>query len=115
MHGYNVPELNAAAKAQLDRMSHVMFGGLTHAPAVALAERLVGITPKPLQRVFLCDSGPQVMIWIGSNASPKESAAAFDTANKYLLQASKPLTTEVTVLKEGNTTSCKRFTEIFSD
>lgn len=65
--------------------------------------------------VFLCDSGPAVMIWIGANASPKESAAAMDTANKYLLQASKPLTTEVTVLKEGHTQSCKRFNEIFSN
>ncbi|WP_168036388.1 adenosylmethionine--8-amino-7-oxononanoate transaminase [Neolewinella antarctica] len=57
IHGYNVPELNAAAKVQLDHMSHVMFGGITHPPAVALARRLVEITPGALQRVFLADSG----------------------------------------------------------
>ncbi|GFH34764.1 adenosylmethionine--8-amino-7-oxononanoate transaminase [Streptomyces pacificus] len=57
VHGYNHPVLNAAAHSQLERMSHVMFGGLTHEPAVRLATRLVEITPEPLQHVFLCDSG----------------------------------------------------------
>ncbi|MFI2371274.1 adenosylmethionine--8-amino-7-oxononanoate transaminase [Streptomyces sp. NPDC018833] len=57
VHGYNHPVLNEAATAQLGRMSHVMFGGLTHEPAVRLATRLVEITPEPLQHVFLCDSG----------------------------------------------------------
>ncbi|QNP62139.1 adenosylmethionine--8-amino-7-oxononanoate transaminase [Streptomyces genisteinicus] len=57
VHGYNHPVLNAAATAQLGRMSHVMFGGLTHEPAVRLAARLVEITPEPLRHVFLCDSG----------------------------------------------------------
>lgn len=63
IHGYDVPELNAAATDQLQRMSHVMFGGLTHEPAVRLAERLVEIAPAPeadrppLTRVFLADSG----------------------------------------------------------
>ncbi|HEV7173620.1 adenosylmethionine--8-amino-7-oxononanoate transaminase [Pedococcus sp.] len=57
IHGYAVPELDAAAQRQLGRMSHVMFGGLTHEPAVALAERLVGLTPEALQRVFFADSG----------------------------------------------------------
>jgi adenosylmethionine-8-amino-7-oxononanoate aminotransferase len=57
IHGYNHPELNAAITAQLGHMAHVMFGGLTHEPAVHLAERLVGITPEPLQHVFFCDSG----------------------------------------------------------
>ncbi len=57
IHGYNVPELNAAATAQLGRMAHVMFGGITHPPAVELGKRLVAITPAPLQRVFLADSG----------------------------------------------------------
>ncbi|GAA2429891.1 adenosylmethionine--8-amino-7-oxononanoate transaminase [Streptomyces mauvecolor] len=57
VHGYNHPVLNEAARGQLDRMSHVMFGGLTHEPAVRLAARLVEITPGPLQHVFLSDSG----------------------------------------------------------
>ncbi|UYQ60854.1 adenosylmethionine--8-amino-7-oxononanoate transaminase [Streptomyces peucetius] len=57
VHGYNHPVLNEAATAQLGRMSHVMFGGLTHEPAVRLATRLVEITPEPLRHVFLCDSG----------------------------------------------------------
>ncbi|MFD9035184.1 adenosylmethionine--8-amino-7-oxononanoate transaminase [Streptomyces sp. NPDC059567] len=57
IHGYNHPVLNEAARGQLDRMSHVMFGGLTHEPAVRLATRLVEITPAPLRHVFLSDSG----------------------------------------------------------
>lgn len=57
IHGYDVPELNEAATAQLGRMAHVMFGGLTHEPAVELARRLVTLTPEPLQKVFFCDSG----------------------------------------------------------
>jgi adenosylmethionine-8-amino-7-oxononanoate aminotransferase len=57
IHGYNHPVLNEAVRGQLDRMSHVMFGGLTHEPAVRLAARLVEITPEPLRHVFLADSG----------------------------------------------------------
>ncbi|MFD3806531.1 adenosylmethionine--8-amino-7-oxononanoate transaminase [Streptomyces sp. NPDC058611] len=57
VHGYNHPVLNEAATSQLGRMSHVMFGGLTHEPAVRLAARLVEITPAGLEHVFLSDSG----------------------------------------------------------
>ena len=57
IHGYRHPVLDAAATDQLGRMSHVMFGGLTHEPAVRLAERLVAITPAGLEHVFFCDSG----------------------------------------------------------
>ncbi|MBB4893338.1 adenosylmethionine-8-amino-7-oxononanoate aminotransferase [Streptomyces olivoverticillatus] len=57
LHGYNHPVLNEAAQAQLGKMSHVMFGGLTHEPAVRLAARLVEITPEGLEHVFLADSG----------------------------------------------------------
>ena len=57
IHGYRHPELDRAARDQLDRMSHVMFGGLTHEPGVRLATRLVELTPEPLRHVFLADSG----------------------------------------------------------
>ncbi len=57
IHGYRNPVLDAALHDQVDRFSHVMFGGLTHEPAVRLAERLVEITPDRLRHVFFCDSG----------------------------------------------------------
>ncbi len=57
IHGYNHPKLNEAVTTQLDAMAHVMFGGLTHAPAVRLASKLVAITPNNLQSVFFADSG----------------------------------------------------------
>jgi adenosylmethionine-8-amino-7-oxononanoate aminotransferase len=57
IHGYNHPVLNAAIERQLEDMAHVMFGGLTHPPAVRLAERLVAISPAGLELVFFADSG----------------------------------------------------------
>jgi adenosylmethionine---8-amino-7-oxononanoate aminotransferase len=57
IHGYRHPVLDGAVRAQLDRMAHVMFGGLTHEPAVRLVERLVELAPAGLERVFLADSG----------------------------------------------------------
>ena len=57
IHGYNHPVLNAAATAQLTDFSHVMFGGLTHEPAIRLARQLIEITPAGLEHVFLADSG----------------------------------------------------------
>lgn len=57
IHGYSHPVLNRAISEQSERMAHIMFGGLTHAPAVELARLLVELTPPPLDKVFLCDSG----------------------------------------------------------
>ena len=57
IHGYNHPVLNEAVSTQLQAMAHVMFGGLTHEPAVSLAQKLVDVTPRELQTVFFADSG----------------------------------------------------------
>ncbi|RUO34992.1 adenosylmethionine--8-amino-7-oxononanoate transaminase [Aliidiomarina soli] len=57
IHGYNHPQLNQALQQQAAQLSHVMFGGITHKPAVELARRLVAMTPAPLDAVFLADSG----------------------------------------------------------
>ena len=57
IHGYNHPTLNAALSTQANKMSHIMFGGFTHEPAVELCNLLIELTPVGLDKVFLCDSG----------------------------------------------------------
>ncbi|MEY8214255.1 MAG: adenosylmethionine--8-amino-7-oxononanoate transaminase [Colwellia sp.] len=57
LHGYNHPKLNAALIEQSTKMSHVMFGGLTHQSAITLCEKLIRLTPEGLDKVFLSDSG----------------------------------------------------------
>jgi len=57
IHGYNHPVLNAALKSQIDEMSHVMFGGLTHPAVINLTKQLLNILPKTLSQIFYCDSG----------------------------------------------------------
>ncbi|ASG07761.1 adenosylmethionine--8-amino-7-oxononanoate transaminase [Vibrio anguillarum] len=57
IHGYNHPHLNYAAHQQIDKMSHVMFGGITHQPAITLCKKLLALAPSNLEHVFLADSG----------------------------------------------------------
>jgi adenosylmethionine---8-amino-7-oxononanoate aminotransferase len=85
-HGYNHPHIREAVTAQLDRMPHVMFGGLTHEPAMTLARRLAAILPGDLNRVFFTDSGSvavevalkmAVQYWINKGTRGRTKFLAF--------------------------------------
>lgn len=89
IHGYNHPTLNQAITTQLESMAHVMFGGLTHEPAVTLAQSLIRLTPKGLNRVFLADSGSvsvEVALkmarqyWLAKKQNKKQKFLAFNNA-----------------------------------
>ena len=84
IHGYNHPEINRALEAQLQKMSHVMFGGLTHQPAVELATQLVALTPDALQSVFFSDSG-SVSVEVAMKMAIQYWYAKGQSSKKYFL------------------------------
>lgn len=86
IHGYNHPVINEAIKNQVDTLSHVMFGGLTHSPAAELTQKLVELTPPALSKVFLADSGSvsvevaikmAIQYWLGQNKPEKSRFLSF--------------------------------------
>jgi adenosylmethionine-8-amino-7-oxononanoate aminotransferase len=89
IHGYNVDELNKAAQEQLSKMSHVMFGGLTHDSAIKLAKILIDISPKDLEHIFFSDSGSvsvevalkmAFQYWSSQNIANKTKILALESA-----------------------------------
>lgn len=86
IHGYNHPRLNQALTQQVEKMSHIMFGGITHQGAVDLAQALIDMTAAPLQHVFLCDSGSvsvevaikmAIQYWYATGKSDKHKLVTF--------------------------------------
>lgn len=89
IHGYHVPEINAALQQQLEQFAHVMFGGLTHRPAVELTRRLLGLLPPPLEKIFLADSGSIAV------------EVALKMALQYWIGRKQPEKREIAVLRGG--------------
>ncbi len=84
IHGYNVPELNKAAEDQLKKMSHVMFGGITHEPAIKLGQKLVELSPNGLNKVFFADSGSVSVEVALKMALQFQNAKGFNERKKFL-------------------------------
>ena len=85
IHGYRHPALDATVTDQLERMAHVMFGGLTHEPAIELGRRLIELAPEPLRHVFFADSG----------------SVSVEVAIKMCLQAAGPTRSRMLALRGG--------------
>ncbi len=89
IHGYNHPQMNAALEQQIKKVSHVMFGGLTHEPAIELTKKIIEITPEKLQKVFYSDSGSvavevamkmAIQYWHAKNQSEKQRFVSLRSA-----------------------------------
>lgn len=89
LHGYNHPVIQKAMIDQIETMPHIMFGGLTHEPAIELAKRLIKLTPEPLQKVFFTDSGSVAM------------EVAIKMAMQYWISLKQPQKNKLLALKNG--------------
>jgi len=89
LHGYNHPKIQKAMHEQIDTMPHIMFGGLTHEPAIELAKRLVNLSPAGLEKVFFVDSGSVAM------------EVAIKMAMQYWISLTRPGKNKLLTVKNG--------------